>query len=68
MLRVGARDRLRDEKLSLLEVFTLDSILKAFIKGLADDYIRRDTIRGLGAAGRSLQGICNIALKAKQIR
>lgn len=49
MLRVGARDRLGEEKLSLLEVSTLDSILKAFIKGLADDNIRRDTIRGLGA-------------------
>ena len=68
MLRVGARDRLGEKKLSLLEVSTLDSILKAFMKGLADDNIRRDTIRGLGAAGRSLQGICNVALEAEQTR
>lgn len=65
MLRVGARDRLRDEKLSLLEVSTLDSILKAFMKGLANDNIRRDTIRGLGTVGKSLQGICNVALEVE---
>ena len=44
MLRVGTRDRIGDKRLSLLETFTLDSILKAFMKGLSDDNIRRDTI------------------------
>lgn len=38
------------------------------MKGLADDNIRRDTIRGLGAASRSLQRVCDIALEAEQTR
>lgn len=66
MLSVGARDRIGDEKLSLLETSTLDSILKAFMKGLSDDNICRDTIQGLGTAGRSLRGISNLSLEARQ--
>ena len=67
MLRVAARDRFGDKKLSLLKFSILDCILKAFMKGFADNNICRDTIRGLRTAGRSLQGICNIVLEAKQI-
>ena len=46
MLRVGARDQPSDpcSELSLLESATLDIIIKAFVKGLADEDVKKDTI------------------------
>lgn len=63
MLRVGARDRPSDTRneLSLLESATLDIILKAFVKGLADEDVKKDTIRGLSIGGCLLRGVCNLA-------
>lgn len=63
MLRVDARDRSSDTRneLSLLKSATLDIILKAFVKGLADEDVKKDTIRGLSISGRSLRGVCNLA-------
>ena len=63
MLRVGAKDKSTDGTftLSLLEAATLDVILKAFVRGLADADIRKDTIRGLNTSGRSLRGVCSLA-------
>ena len=70
MLRVGARDRPAAglAVLSLLESATLDVIMKAFIKGLFDDEVRKDTIRGLTTTGRSLRGLCTLAEDADRAK
>lgn len=62
-LRIGARNRPSDSEneLSLLESATLDIILKAFVKDLADENVKKDTIRGLSTNDRSLRGMCNLA-------
>ena len=70
MLRVGARDRPAAglAVLSLLESATLDVIMKAFVKGLFDDEVRKDTIRGLTTTGRSLRGLCTLAEDADRAK
>ena len=63
MSRVSARDQpsnLRNE-LSLLDSATLVIIIKAFVQGLADEDVKKDTIRGLGTSDHSLRGVCNLA-------
>lgn len=66
MARIGARDRAVDltNTLSLLESAMLDIIIEAFIRGLDDPDIRRETIKGLGIVGRSLRGACTVAEEA----
>ena len=68
ILCIGTKDRVGDEKLSLLEISRLDNVLKALIKSLLDDNIWRDIIQGLGTAGRSFRGVSNLALEAEQTR
>ena len=68
MLRVGAKDKSTDGTFTLspLEATTLNVILKAFIRSLADADIRKDTIRGLNTSGRSLRGVCGLAEDVEQ--
>ena len=61
MLRYGVKDRPLAGSLSLLESAILDVIMKTFVRGLLDDEVRKETIRGLSAAGRSLRGLCSLA-------
>lgn len=64
MSRVGAKDRPTVGSLSPLEAATLDIIMKSFVRGLYDNEVRRDTIRGLTIANRSLRELCALAENA----
>ncbi|MCJ1464755.1 hypothetical protein MMC07_003368 [Pseudocyphellaria aurata] len=61
MLRVGAKYRSTSGTLSLLESATLDVIMKSFVRGLYDNEVRKETIRGLIVTGRSLRGLVSLA-------
>lgn len=69
MSTVGARDRLADNStLSPLESAILDIIMKAFIKGLANDEIKRDVIKGISIDHRSLRELYTLAENANRAK
>ena len=73
MQHVGARDRPyqptdANPPLSLLEAAMLESIMKAFLRGLSDPDVRREATRGLATPDRSLQGIYNLADEARRTK
>lgn len=65
MLCMSVPDCFGEEKLLLLEVFILNSILKAFVNGFANDNICKNTIQRLGARDKLFQRVYNIMLEAK---
>ena len=67
MLCISEYDWLGNKKLLLLKDSILDSILKAFIKSFVNNNICRNTIQGFIVVYRSLERVCNILLKRKQI-
>ena len=46
----------------------LDSVIRAFIRGISDTIVRADTLRGLVATQRSLKGAYTIAEKSKKLK
>ncbi len=69
MQRVGAKDRpalTSSTTLTLLESAMLDTILRAFIKGISDHIVQREATRGMAAADRSLKSIYNLAEEARR--
>lgn len=46
----------------------LESIMKAFLRGLADPDVRREATRGLASPDRSLLGIYNLAEEARRTK
>ena len=54
--------------LSMLEAAILESIMKAFLRGLSDPDVRREAIRGLASPNRSLLGIYNLADEARRTK
>ena len=70
MQRVGARDRPAPtpavNALTSLEAAMLDTILRAFIKGLNDHEIRKEATRGLAATDRSLRMVYSLAEEARR--
>ena len=73
MQHVGARDRpvktsTADPPLQMLEAAMLESVMKAFLRGLADPDVRREATRGLATPERSLLGIYNMAEEARRTK
>ena len=73
MQRVGARDRPTQISecslmLSMLEEAILESVMKAFLRGLADPDVRRDATRAVAAPDRSLRGDYTLAEEARRIK
>jgi len=69
MQRVGAKDRpafTSSITLTLLESAMLDTILRAFIKGISDHAVQREATRGMAATDRSLKSIYNLAEEARR--
>lgn len=69
MQRVGAKDRPAPNSsttLTLLESAMLDTILRAFLKGIRDHAVRREATRGMAAADRSLKSVYNLAEEARR--
>ena len=70
--RVGARDRptsiLIGPQLTLLEEAMLDNVIRAFLKGLADQDVCREATRGLAATNCSLRGIYTLAKQARRTK
>ena len=66
MQRVGAKDRPTSGTLTLLESAILDTILRAFIRGLTDIEVRREATRGMASSDRSLRSIYNLAEEARR--
>lgn len=72
MQRVGARDRPQlgesSNELSMLEQAMLESIMKAFLRGLADPDVRREATTGLASPDRSLRGVFTLAEEARRTK
>ncbi len=73
MQHVGARDRPSpptdaNPPLSMLEAAMLESIMKAFLRGLSDPDVRREATRGLASPERSLLGVYNLADEARRTK
>lgn len=68
MQRVGTRDRstATHSTLTVLESTMLDTILRAFVRGLSDNNIRKEATRGMAATDRSLKSIYNLAEEARR--
>ena len=66
MTRVGAKDRLSMGVLGLLESAMLDTILRASIRGLNDNKLRKGATRGMAASDRSLKSIYNLAEETRR--
>ena len=71
MQRVGAKDRSLvqlpvDSTLTTLESTMLDTILRAFIRGISDIKIRQEATRGMASANRSLKNIYLLAEEARR--
>ena len=73
MQRVGARDRPTQVSesspmLSMLEEAMLESVMKAFLRGLADPDVRREATRAVAAPDRSLRGAYTLAEEARRTK
>lgn len=74
MSKVGARDRARSSStpaptpLSPLESAMLDTILRAFIRGLNDDGIKRSAVAHIVSSDRSLFGVYTAAEEARRAK
>ena len=69
MQRVGAKDRSASPSsapLTILESAMLDTILRAFIRGLNNQDISREATRGMASAERSLRNIYTLADEARR--
>ncbi|KAF6240298.1 hypothetical protein HO173_001909 [Letharia columbiana] len=69
MQRVGIKDRpaaTPSAAFSLLESTMLDTILRAFIRGLNDQEIRKEATRGMASSDRSLHMVYNLAEEARR--
>ena len=80
LMKAGSRDRERQfmtieealkgkfAPLSPSENTVLDSIIRAFIRGISDTTVRADTLRGLVATQRSQRGAYTIAEESKKLK
>ncbi|SLM39631.1 Zinc finger, CCHC-type [Lasallia pustulata] len=71
--RVGGRDRPREitpstPALSPLEAAMLDTVMRAFTRGIRDSDIRRDALRGLVLWDRSLCGVYSISEESRRAK
>ncbi|SLM35380.1 hypothetical protein LPUS_04637 [Lasallia pustulata] len=71
--RVGGRDRPREitpstPALSPLEAAMLDTVMRAFTRGIRDSDIRRDALRGLVSSDRSLYGVYSISEESRRAK
>lgn len=70
MQRIGAKDRPAPtpglHPLTVLESTMLDTILRAFIRGIRDPEIRKEATRGMASPERSLRNIYTLAEEAKR--
>jgi hypothetical protein len=69
MQRVGAKDRpalTSSTTLTLLESAMLNTILRAFIKGISDHTVQKEATRGMTATDRSLKSVYNLAEEARR--
>ncbi len=71
--RVGGRDRPREITLSTpalspLEAAMLDTVMRAFTRGIWDSDIRRDALRGLVLSDRSLYGVYSISEESRRVK
>ena len=73
MQRVGARDRptqisKSSPVLSMLEEAMLESVMKAFLRGLVDPDVRREATRAIAAPDRSLHSAYTLAEEARRTK
>ena len=61
MLKANVRDRISNRKLFSFEHFTLDIIMKIFVKSLSNNNVRKKIIRELIHFDRSLKRLFNLA-------
>ena len=54
--------------LSMLEEAMLESVMKAFLRGLADPDVRREATRAVAAPDRLLRGAYTLAEEARRIK
>ncbi|SLM37519.1 hypothetical protein LPUS_07377 [Lasallia pustulata] len=71
--RVGGRDRPREitpstPALSPLEAAMLDTVMRAFTRGIRDLDIRRDALRGLVSSDRSLYRVYSISEESRRAK
>ena len=70
MSRIGAKDRPPSTPsatpFTALESAMLDTILRAFIRGLNDQSIRQEATRGMASADRSLRNVYSLAEEARR--
>lgn len=66
MQRVSAKDRATGTRLSLLESAMLDSIIRAFVKGITDHTIRQEAARSIASNDKSLRNIYNVAEETRR--
>ena len=71
--RVGGKDRPRPtssvpnpQALSLIETAMLDTVMRAFTRGIHDPDVRRDALRGLVPADRSLFEVYTVAEESRR--
>lgn len=67
MQKYGATDRVPGSVLTLAEGSLLDTFLRAWVKGLADQSIKRKAAEGMGDPSRSLRAVYGLAEQAKLI-
>ena len=67
MQRVGAKDRALPGAIPItpLESAMLDTIMRAFLKGLSDPDVRREATRGLASIDKSLRGVYALAEESR---
>lgn len=67
MQKYGATDRTLGSMLTLAEGSLLDTFLRAWVKGLADQSVKRKAAEGMGDPNRSLRAVYGLAEQAKLI-
>ena len=64
--RFGGRDRPTTSSLSSWESAMLDTVLRAFLRGIIDLDVRREATKGMGSPERSLRSIYTLAEEARR--
>ena len=68
MLKTDAKNRTSNKNLSSLKHSTLNIVMKAFVKSLADIDVRKKTIRDFIMIERSLKRLFNLAEDSNRVR
>lgn len=64
--RHGGRDRPANTTLGNWEAATLDTVLRAFIRGISDLDVRREATKGMSMSERSLKSVYTLAEEARR--